>query len=68
MKETGLVSIPLWVFAWILLIVGILTFLILLIYAKYGREMSIKFSIITILITSSSLAFAIHFFLLNLGL
>ncbi|MBD3200585.1 MAG: hypothetical protein GF316_11265 [Candidatus Lokiarchaeota archaeon] len=49
------------------MISGMIALLSLLLYAKYGRELSLKFSIITILIASALLGFAIHFFLLSFG-
>ena len=61
-------SLALWTFAWIFLSFGLITLAILLIYTKYGREVSIRLSIITIVIASILLGLAFHFFLLNAGL
>ncbi|MFX1274874.1 MAG: hypothetical protein ACFFBP_16675 [Promethearchaeota archaeon] len=61
-------SIPLWVFAWIFLIIGCISLAILIIYTKYGRDISIKLSILTIIISAVFLAFGFHFILLNIGL
>ncbi len=64
----GIPSMPLWVLFWIFLLIGIVALIVLILYTKYGREMSIKLSIITIIIASTFLGFAFHFFLLNLGI
>lgn len=61
-------SLPLWVFGWIFLSFGLVALAILIIYTKYGREISIKLSVITVTIASILLGFAFHFFLLNAGL
>jgi len=61
-------SLGLWAFAWIFLIIGILLLGILIIYTKYGRELSIKLSILSIFIASTFLGFSFHFFLLHFGL
>ncbi|MBN1802748.1 MAG: hypothetical protein JW891_14655 [Candidatus Lokiarchaeota archaeon] len=61
-------STPLWVLAWIFLVIGIISLLVLILYTKYGRESSIKLSFITIVIASFFLGFGLHFLLLNLGL
>jgi len=66
--QISVINLPLWILAWFFLIFGILSLIVLLVYSKYGRELSMKFSIINILITSSLLAFSIHFFLITLGL
>jgi len=60
-------SIPLWILAWFLLIIGMGALAVLILYTKYGRELSIKLSVITIVISSIFLAFAFHFILLNIG-
>ncbi len=61
-------SLSLWVLAWIFLIVGLIALVILIVYTKYGREKSVRLSIISILIMSIFLGFAFHFFLLNWGI
>ena len=61
-------SLSLWILAWVFLIIGIITLVILIIYTRYGREVSIKLSVISIAVTSILLGFAIHFFLLNFGI
>ena len=61
-------SLSLWILAWLFLIIGLITLAILIIYTRYGREISIKLSVITIVITAVLLGFAIHFFLLNFGI
>ncbi|TFG07386.1 MAG: hypothetical protein EU539_05035 [Promethearchaeota archaeon] len=60
-------SIVLWTIAWIFFSLGIVSLIILVLYTKYGREISIKLSVITILLASLFLGFAFHFFLLNAG-
>ncbi|UCD02091.1 MAG: hypothetical protein JSV23_03485 [Promethearchaeota archaeon] len=64
----GIPSLSLWVFAWIFLIIGLTSLTILIIYTKYGREVSVRLSIISIVIASIFLGFAIHFFLLTWGI
>jgi hypothetical protein len=61
-------SLALWVFAWIFLIIGIIVIAVLIIYTKYGREISIKLSIISIGMASILLGFSSHFFLLHFGI
>ncbi|MFX1420252.1 MAG: hypothetical protein ACFE9N_15165 [Promethearchaeota archaeon] len=61
-------SLSLAVFAWLFLIIGLISLAVLILYTKYGREISVRLSIISIVIASLFLAFAIHFFLLNGGL
>jgi hypothetical protein len=60
-------SLTIWVLAWIFLIIGLISLAILVIYTKYGREISIKLSIISIVVSSLFLAFSIHFILLSFG-
>jgi hypothetical protein len=60
-------SIPLWVFAWIFLIIGFIGLLILVVYTKYGRDISVKLSFVTTLTSAIFLGFGFHFILLNLG-
>ncbi|UCC19087.1 MAG: hypothetical protein JSV62_13430 [Promethearchaeota archaeon] len=61
-------SLSLAVFAWLFLVIGLTSLAILILYTKYGREISVRLSIISIVIASLFLAFAIHFFLLNMGI
>lgn len=61
-------SLSLWILAWIFLILGLLALAILIIYTKYGREKSVRLSILSILTVSIFLGFSFHFFLLNWGL
>ena len=60
-------SLALWTLGWIFLAIGLASLAVLIIYTKYGREISIKLSVITIVIASIFLGFAFHFFLLNFG-
>jgi hypothetical protein len=60
-------SIVLWVLAWVFFGIGMVSLLILVLYTKYGREISIRLSVITILIGSIFLGFSIHFFMLQAG-
>lgn len=60
-------SIVLWVLAWIFFGLGMVSLLILVLYTKYGREISIRLSVITILVGSIFLGFSFHFFLLQAG-
>ncbi|MFX0188244.1 MAG: OST5 family protein [Candidatus Hodarchaeota archaeon] len=60
-------SLVLWVLGWIFLVIGLISLTILILYTKYGREISIRLSIITILVASIFLGFGFHFILLNFG-
>ncbi|MFX1366802.1 MAG: hypothetical protein ACFFCE_12640 [Promethearchaeota archaeon] len=64
----GIPSLTLWVFAWIFLIIGLISLIILVIYTKYGREVSIRLSIISIVIMAIFLGFSFHFFLISWGI
>ncbi|MFX1410610.1 MAG: hypothetical protein ACFFA6_09670 [Promethearchaeota archaeon] len=61
-------SLTLWVLAWIFLFIGLASLIILVIYTKYGREISIRLSLISIIIAAFFLGFSLHFFLLNWGI
>ncbi|MEE9378254.1 MAG: hypothetical protein V3V33_09475 [Candidatus Lokiarchaeia archaeon] len=61
-------SLSIWVFAWIFLVIGLISLTVLIIYTKYGRELSVRLSIISIVIAAIFLGFAIHFFLLSYGI
>lgn len=61
-------SLTLYVFAWIFFSLGLLSLIILILYTKYGRDVSIKLSVINILFSSIFLGFAFHFFLIHFGL
>ncbi|MFX0057824.1 MAG: hypothetical protein ACFE85_05775 [Candidatus Hodarchaeota archaeon] len=61
-------SLILWILAWIFLVIGIIALIALVLYTKYGRELSIKLSVISIAFASVFLGFAIHFFLKSLGI
>jgi len=63
----GIPSLSLWVIAWILLFIGLASLTILIIYNKYGREVSIRLSILSIVIASIFLGFAFHLLLLSWG-
>jgi hypothetical protein len=60
--------VTLLVFAWIFLILGLASLAILIIYTKYGREVSVRLSILSVVIASIFLGFSIHFFLLIGGI
>ncbi|MFX1239374.1 MAG: hypothetical protein ACFE8P_16860 [Promethearchaeota archaeon] len=60
-------SILLWVFGWIFLVIGLVSLGVLVVYSKYGREVSIRLSIITIIAASIFIGFGFHFILLNYG-
>jgi len=49
--------------AWILIIIGLISLISLVIHVEFGREISIPFSVIMVLITSISLGFGIHIFI-----
>ena len=60
-------SLILWILGWVFLCIGLTFFAVLVIYTKYGREISIKLSVLTILMGSIFLGFGFHFILLNFG-
>ena len=64
----SLPSLSIWIFGWIFLFVGLTSLIVLIIYSKYGREVSVRLSVISIMITSIFLGFAFHFLLLSWGL
>ncbi|MHA2197066.1 MAG: hypothetical protein ACXABO_15880 [Promethearchaeota archaeon] len=61
-------SLTLWVLAWIFLIIGLGAMIILVVYTRYGREKSVRLSVVSIIIASTFLGFSVHFFLLNFGI
>ncbi|MFX0077461.1 MAG: hypothetical protein ACFE96_18615, partial [Candidatus Hermodarchaeota archaeon] len=61
-------SMPIWILAWVFLCVGLLSLTILIVYTRYGRELSIKLSIISVTISAFFLGFAFHFFLITFGI
>jgi hypothetical protein len=60
-------SLLLWILAWVFFGIGLVALLILVLYTKYGREISIKLMVITIFVGSIFLGFSIHLFLLQAG-
>ncbi|MFW9864859.1 MAG: hypothetical protein ACFFEN_02055 [Candidatus Thorarchaeota archaeon] len=60
-------SLTLWVLAWLFLVIGLIALTILVVYTRYGREKSVRLSVISIIIGSIFLGFSIHFFLLTWG-
>ena len=66
--QLAIISLPLYILAWVFLGIGLASFIALFLYTKYGRELSVKFSVITVIIGSIFLGFSIHFFLLNFGI
>ena len=61
-------SLTLWTLAWIFLIIGITALTVLVVYTRYGREKSVRLSVLSIIVASVFLGFSIHFFLLNWGI
>ena len=61
-------SLPVWALAWVFLVIGLLSLIILIVYTRFGREISIKLSVIAVTITAVFLGFAIHFFLITFGI
>jgi len=61
-------SLTIWILAWIFLVIGLLALTSLVVYTRYGREISIKLSIISISISAVMLGFALHFFLITFGI
>ena len=60
-------SLLLWVLGWIFLFIGLTALIVLVLYTRYGREISIRLSIITIVVASIFLGFGFHFILINFG-
>ncbi|MFX1488994.1 MAG: hypothetical protein ACFFBI_07595 [Promethearchaeota archaeon] len=60
-------SLTLWVLAWLFLVIGLIALTVLVVYTRYGREISVRLSVISIIISSIFLGFSIHFFLLTWG-
>jgi len=60
-------SFILWILAWIFLIIGLTALTTLVVYTRYGREISIKLSIISIGSSAVMLGFSLHFFLITFG-
>jgi hypothetical protein len=58
----------LFVYAWILIIIGIIAAGGLVIYTEYGRDVSVPFSVTMLIIASISIGFSIHFFLISSGM
>ncbi|MHA2289054.1 MAG: hypothetical protein ACXABG_09725 [Promethearchaeota archaeon] len=61
-------SLTIWVLAWVFLFIGLFSLGILVVYTRYGREISIKLSIVSISISAVLLGFAFHFFLITFGI
>ncbi|MHA2183123.1 MAG: hypothetical protein ACXAAH_17020, partial [Promethearchaeota archaeon] len=61
-------SLTLWVLAWIFLFLGLTSLTILVVYTRYGREKSVRLSVISIIAASVFLGFSSHFVLLNVGI
>ncbi|MBY9015515.1 MAG: hypothetical protein KGD68_07470 [Candidatus Lokiarchaeota archaeon] len=61
-------SLTIWILAWIFLVIGLSALTILVVYTIYGREISIKLSIISISISAALLGFSFHFFLIIFGI
>jgi hypothetical protein len=67
-NEFEIPSLTLWTLAWIFLLIGIFLIVVLILYTKYGRELSMKLTIISIVFSSVFLGFATHFFLISIGI
>ncbi len=61
-------SLTIWILAWIFLMIGLVALITLVVYTRYGREISIKLSIISIGISAVLLGFSFHFFLITFGI
>jgi hypothetical protein len=55
------------VYAWILIVIGIISAVALVIYTEYGRDVSVPFSVTMLIIASVCIGFSIHFFLISAG-
>ena len=60
-------SLTLWIISWVFISIGLVALTVLIVYTKYGREISIRLSIITVVVSSIFLGFAFHFLLLQAG-
>ena len=60
-------SLILWIISWVFISIGLVALTVLIVYTKYGREISIRLSIITVVVSSIFLGFAFHFLLLQAG-
>lgn len=60
-------SLTLWIISWVFMSIGLIALTVLIVYTKYGREISIRLSIIAIVMSSIFLGFAFHFLLLQAG-
>jgi len=67
-NEFEVPSLTIWILAWIFLVIGLLALTSLVVYTRYGREISIKLSIISISIFAVLLGFSLHFFLISFGI
>ena len=61
-------SLSVWVLAWVFSIIGLLSLIILVVYTRFGREISIKLSIVSLAFASVFIGFGIHFFLITFGI
>ncbi len=61
-------SLTIWILAWIFLVIGLVALATLIVYTRYGREISIKLSIISISISAVLLGFSFQFFLITFGI
>ena len=52
------------VFAWILIVIGVLAAIALIGFTEFGRDVSIPFTAIMIVISSLCIGFSIHMFLI----
>ena len=50
--------------AWILVIIGIIALIALVVHTEFGRDISIPFSVLMVVIASFALGFGIHIFLI----
>lgn len=60
-------SLTLWILSWVFISIGLVALTVLIVYTKYGREISIRLTIIAIVVSSIFFGFAFHFLLLQAG-
>ena len=60
-------SLTLWILSWVFISIGLVALIVLIVYTKYGREISIRLTIIAIVVSSIFFGFAFHFLLLQAG-
>ena len=61
-------SLSVWILAWVFVVIGLLALIVLVVYTRFGREVSIRLSIISVTFAAIFIGFGIHFFLISFGI